>query len=217
MKENSSKSLGSLSLSKGIIKDFLFSLISMLFITWILFCAYTFFSVWKSCTQMYQPAEQEFLRIRIFGSSSSPDGNTISAEFSITDTNGNEIAAIERSWTGNYLAVEFSEVEFNDNYFLFPSKIYGKERIMQSKPQRNKSTLLEKYYNENHQCMLLGFGSSFEERNMLYKISRFATGNYLVPSFGHVTTYSLDLSNCRINTWYSIKRTADGNLVIVEI
>ena len=204
-------------MSNGIIKEFLISVLFVLSLGWVLFTCYTFFSVWKACAEMYQPAEQEFLRIRIFGSSSSPDGNTISAEFSITDTNGNEIAAIERSWSGNYLAVEFSEVEFNHNYFLFPSKIYGKERIMQTKPQRNKSTILEKYYNENHQCMLLGFGSSFEERNKLYTISRFATGNYFVPSFGHVTTYSLDLSNCRINTWYSIHRTADGNLVISEI
>ena len=200
-----------------IISNFLTSLAGTLILIWILLCCFTFFSVWKACNESQQPPEQEFVRIRIFGSSSSPEGNTISAEFSIVDTNGNEIAAIERSWSGNYLAVEFSEVEFSGKYFLFPSKIYGKERIMQTKPLRNKSTTLEKYYDENHQCMLLGFGSTYEERNRLYKIARFANGNYLVPAFGHVVSYSLDLSNCKINTWYSIKRTANGNLVILEI
>ena len=200
-----------------IISDFLSSLLGVLIILWVLFCCYSFFSVWNACSQISQPVQQEFLRIRIFGSSSSADGNTISAEFSIVDTNGNEIAAIERSWSGNYLGLEFSEVDFNGEYFLFPSQIYGKERIMESKPAKNKSTTLEKYYDENHQCMLLGFGSTFEERNKLYKIARFATNHFLVLSFGHVKSYSLDLSNCRINTWYSIQRTADGNLIILEI
>ena len=47
-----------------------------------------------------------------------------------------------------------------------------------------------KYYNENNQCMLLGFGSTYEERNRLYKISSFATGKYPFPGFGHVNNYS---------------------------
>ena len=200
-----------------IIKSFFSTLVVFLLTTWVLFSCYTFFSVWKSCTQMTQPASQEFIRIRIFGSSSTAEGNTISADFSIVDSNGNEISAIERSWSGNYLAVEFAEVQFNNNYFVFPSKIYGKERIMQTKPMRNKSTSLEKYYDENFQCMLLGFGSSYEARNRLYKIARFATGKYLVPTFGHVTTYSIDLSSCHINNWYSIHRDSDGNLVVVEL
>lgn len=201
----------------NVIKNFLSTLMVFIFMAWVLFSCYTFFSVWKSCNQINQSANQEFLRIRIFGSSSTTDGNTISAEFSVVDSNGNEIAAIERSWSGNYLAVEFAEVQFNNNYFVFPSRIYGKERIMQTRPLRNKSTSLEKYYDENFQCMLLGFGSSYEERNRLYKIARFATGKYPVPSFGHVTTYSIDLSSCRINNWYSIQREADGNLVVVEL
>lgn len=200
-----------------ILADFFTSLFVIAFFIWILFFCYTFISVWKSCNEISQMPQQEFLRIRIFGTSTTHDGNTISAEFSIVDSNGNEIAAIERSWSGNYLGVEFSEVEFNQNYFLFPSKIYGKERIMENKPVRNKSTTLEKYYNENSQCMLLGFGSTYEERNMLYKIARFANGKYLFPGFGHISNYSLDLSGCKINTWYSIQRTAEGNLVILEI
>ena len=201
----------------NVIKSFFATLIVFLLTAWVLFSCYTFFSVWKSCTQMNQASSQEFMRIRIFGSSSTPDGNTISAEFSIVDSNGNEIAAIERSWSGNYLAVEFSEVQFNNNLFVFPSKIYGKERIMETKPARYKSTSLEKYYDENFQCMLLGFGSSYEARNRLYKIARFATGKYPVPTFGHVTTYSIDLSSCRMNNWYSIHREPDGNLVLIEL
>ena len=200
-----------------VISDFLTSLLGLCIIGWILFFCYTFFSVWKTCSELNQPAQEEFLRIRIYGASASSEGNTISAAFSIVDTNGNEIAAIERSWTGNYLAVEFAEVNFNDSYFLFPSRIYGKERIMENKALKNKSTSLEKYYNENQQCMLFGFGSSYSARNKLYKIARFATGKYYIPGFGHCRNYSLDLSSCKINTWYSIQRTWDGNLIIKEI
>lgn len=200
-----------------ILADFFTSLFLLAIFIWVLIFCFTFISVWKNCNEIYQPAQQEFLRIRIFGNSTSHDGNTISAEFSIVDTNGNEISAIERSWAGNYLGVEFSEIEFNQNYFLFPSKIYGKERIMESSPLHNTGTNLEKYYNENSQCMLLGFGSTYEDRNKLYKIARFATGKALFPGFGHVKKYSLDLSSCKMNTWYSIQRTEDGNLVIKEI
>ena len=88
---------------------------------------------------------------------------------------------------------------------------------MESKPLNNTGTNLEKYYNENNQCMLLGFGSTYEERNKLYRIAKFATGKYLLPGFGHISTYSLDLSSCKMNTWYTIQRTEDGNLVILEI
>ena len=201
----------------NIIADFLSSLAAVFIIAWILYGCLTFFSVWKACNELSQPTQEEFLRIRIYGSSASPDGNTISAAFSIVDTNGNEIAAIERSWAGNYLAVEFAEVNFNDSFYLFPSKIYGKERIMETKPLRNKSTSLEKYYDENRQCMLFGFGSTFSARNKLYKIARFATGKNFVPGFGHKRNYSVDLSSCKMNTWYSIQRTNDGNLIILEL
>ena len=37
----------------------------------------------------------------------------------------NEISKIERSWTGNYLAIDFAETSFAGNTFLFPSGIYS--------------------------------------------------------------------------------------------
>ena len=200
-----------------VLSDFFISLFVIAFFIWILFFCYTFISVWHDCNEMSQPSQQEFLRVRIFGNSTSNDGNTISAEISIIDTNGNEVAGIERSWMGNYLGVEFSEVEFNKKFFLFPTKVFGKDRIMETKPLTNKGTSLDKYYNENNQCMLLGFSSTYEERNKLYRIARFAAGKYLFPGFGHISSYSLDLSSCKMNTWYSIQRTEDGNLVILEI
>ena len=112
-----------------VLGDFFVPLFGIAFFIWVLFFCFTFITVWHDCNEMYQPTQQEFLRVKIFGNSTTHDGNTISAEISIVDTNGNEIAAIERSWTGNYLGVEFAEVEFNDNYFLFPKKYTEKNGL----------------------------------------------------------------------------------------
>lgn len=201
---------------KSVIKEFIVSLLGFAFIIFILFNCYTLYSVWRAYSYLPERQQQEYIRFMIYGSSSSPEGNTISASFSIVDSNGNEISKIERSWVGNYLAVEFAETGFDDKTFLFPTAIYGKERIMQTKSGRRK-TSLEKFYDDNGQCLLLGFGSTYKERNELYKIARFATKKLPVFTFGRVSLYSLDLSSCKINRYYSIQRISNGNLVVVEL
>lgn len=203
--------------AKSIIQDFFASLFSFIILAFILFNSYTIYDVWQASQNLYEIPEQEYIRLIIYGSSSSPDGNTISAAFSIVDTNGNEIAKIERSWAGNYLAVDFAQSDFNQKSFLFPSGIYGKERIMQTKSSRYKKTTLEKFYDDNSQCLLLGFGSTYEDRKNLYKISRFANKKIPVLTFGRVSTYTLDLSDCKINRYYSIQRTSSGKLLVVEL
>ena len=200
------------------IKEFLLSVLLILFLSWTVFVFATFLSVYHASNQLKQPTQQEYLRVRLYGSSSSSDGNTISAAFSIVDTAGNEIAAIERSWSGNYLSVDFVEATIKDKFFIFPVRIYGKERIMETKRDRHGGTLLEKYYDDNGQCLLLGYGSSLYERQELYKLSRFATKKLLVvPTLGHTTTYSIDLSECKTDVYYSIQILSDGKIVVQEI
>ncbi len=202
--------------AKNVIKEFLISLISVLVISYILFNFYTLYSVWNASKQLTQNAQQEYIRFTIYGSSSG-DGNTISASFSIVDTNGNEIAKIERSWTGNYLAVEFAETSFAGNDFVFPSAIYGRDRIMQTNLRATKKTTLEKFYDDNGQCLLLGFGSTYQARSNLYTIARFANKKLPVFTFGRVSTYTLDLSSCKINRYYSIQRIGNDKMIIVEL
>lgn len=200
------------------IKEFFFTIFVMLLFTWVLFVFVTFLSVYHAAAQIRQPNQQEFMRVRLYGSSSTADGNTISASFKIMDTAGNEIAAVERSWSGNYLSVDFVETSFRDKFFIFPVRIYGKERIMETKKDRHGGSLLEKYYDDNGQCLLLGYGSSLYERQELYKIAAFATKKYLiVPSFGHTTTYSIDLSECKNDVYYSIQILSDGRIVVREL
>ena len=64
---------------------------------------------------------EEYLRITIYGTTYSEDEKTISGTFSIMNTNGNEIAVIERSWNGAYLAVDFIRLEMKNKTFVFIS------------------------------------------------------------------------------------------------
>ena len=192
-------------------------LITLLAVAYIIFTCWSYLACWNSAVSLYQNVPQEFLRIKIYGSSSDSDGNTVSGTFSIIDSNGNEIAVIERSWSGSYLAVEFARVSIDGKYFVFPSRIYGKNRIIEERRERSKGTHLEKYYDDYGQCMLLGYGSSLKERQKLYRIAAFATGKYRVPAFGLISRFSIDLSGCRPDRYYSISFSANGDYVVEEL
>ncbi len=197
-------------------------LLTLFVIAFIVFTCWTYLSSWNAATSLPSNIPQEFLRIKIYGSSSEIEGvgstgSTVSGTFSIIDSNGNEIAVIERSWSGSYLAVEFARVGVDGKYFIFPSRIYGKNRIIEERRERSHGTLLEKYYDDYGQCMLLGYGSTLRQRKLLYRIAVFATGKYHVPGFGLVSRFSIDLSGCRPDRYYSIGFNADGGYIIEEL
>lgn len=197
-------------------------LLTLFVIAFIVFTCWTYLSSWNAATSLPSNIPQEFLRIKIYGSSSEIEGvgsagSTVSGTFSIIDSNGNEIAVIERSWSGSYLAVEFARVGVDGKYFIFPSRIYGKNRIIEERRERSHGTLLEKYYDDYGQCMLLGYGSTLRQRKLLYRIAVFSTGKYHVPGFGLVSRFSIDLSGCRPDRYYSIGFNADGGYVIEEL
>jgi len=174
--------------------------------------------VYDGAKKCYGNTNQELLRIKIYGSSSNTEGNTVSGTFSIIDSNGNEIAVIERSWSGSYLSVDFSQSMINNEYFIFPKRIFGKNKIFDIKESEKKGTDLERYFNENGQCMLLGYGSYLSQRKALYKISRFTLRKYFVFDFFKKTnTLSIDLSGCKTGYYYSISSTENGDLIVQEI
>lgn len=194
-------------------------LLTLILIAYLIFTCWSTLACWNATASLKENIPQEFLRIKIYGSSASSitEGNTVSGTFSIIDSNGNEIAVIERSWSGSYLAVEFARVGTDGKYFVFPSRIYGKNRIIEERRERSHGTLLEKYYDDYGQCMLLGYGSSLSDRKKLYRIAAFATGKYLLPSFGLVTRFSIDLSGCRPDRYYSISFDENGRYVVQEL
>ena len=199
-------------------KNYFFRLLSPLVtlaaITYIVFTCWSYLSCWTSAAALPSNVPQEFLRIKIYGSSSDA---TVSGTFAIIDSNGNEIAVIERSWSGSYLAVEFARVGVDGKYFIFPSRIYGKNRIVEERRERSHGTFLEKYYDDYGQCMLLGYGSTLKQRKQLYRIATFATGKYTIPVFGLANRFSIDLSACRPDRYYSISFNSDGSYLLEEL
>lgn len=189
-------------------------LVTLAIVVYVVFTCWAYLACWTSAAALPSNVPQEFLRIKIYGSGSD---ETVSGTFAIIDSNGNEIAVIERSWSGSYLAVEFARVGIEGKYFIFPSRIYGKNRIVEERRERSHGTTLEKYYDDYGQCMLLGYGSSLKQRKQLYRIASFATGKYTIPVFGLATRFSIDLSTCRPNRYYSISFSADGDYVVEEL
>ena len=192
-------------------------LLTLFIIAYIVFSCWAYLACWNSAVSLSQNIPQEFLRIKIYGSTSEFEGNTVSGTISIIDSNGNEIAVIERSWSGSYLAVEFARVSSGGKYFVFPSRIYGKNRIIEERRERFHGTLLEKYYDDYNQCMLLGYGSTLRQRKLLYRIAAFATGKYKIPTFGLVKRFSIDLSGCRPDRYYSISFDENGSYFVEEL
>lgn len=207
---------------KNKIRDFFYGIITFFSVAVILYLIYictAYATVYVSAKKIDAFESYEYLRIKLYGSTQTPDGNTVSATFSIVDSNLNEIAVIERSWSGSYLAVEFDIFSMKDKQFIFPGKIYGKNHIFETKFNRKKVTNLEKYYNENKQCMLYGYGTTYTQRHLLYNIATFATKTTLfpIPDFGFTNKYILDLSNCVNDKYYSVTKVPDGKLMLQEL
>ena len=160
---------------------------------------------------------EEYLRITIYGTTYSEDEKTISGTFSIMNTNGNEIAVIERSWNGAYLAIDFIRLDMKNKTFVFPLRIYGKNEIFGTHPDSKKITTLDKYYNDGGQCLLNGVYASMESRRNLYKIARFAIKRYMLFDRKYKQKIPVDLSSCKTGKNYSIVKNRYGSLEIEEL
>lgn len=169
-----------------------------------------FFAVYNT----NEKQNQDFLILKIYGNSSSKDGNTVSARFSILDSNQNTITELERSWSGNYLAVNFARINLFDKKFIFPTEIFAKEKIFEKSKNGIK---LEKYYDENKQCILFSRTYSLKSRKRLYTISRFINKKYLVPTFNFIKTSTINLSECKNDVFYIISCDKNGNLILHQM
>lgn len=169
-----------------------------------------FFAVYNT----NEKQNQDFLILKIYGNSSSKDGNTVSARFSILDSNQNTITELERSWSGNYLAVNFARINLFDKKFIFPTEIFAKEKIFEKSKNGIK---LEKYYDENKQCILFSQTYSLKSRKRLYTISRFINKKYLVPTFNFIKTSTINLSECKNDVFYIISCDKNGNLILHQM
>lgn len=191
--------------------------IPVFLILYIAYCGFVYVNAYMAAGKIHTFENQEFMRIMLYGTSSSETGDTVSATFSIIDSNRNEIAKIERSWSGSYLAAGFRHVKIRGKDFYFPAYIYSRKQIYGQNTRQKRLTNLKKYYDENGQCMLLGFGSTLVQRRALFDISNVAHGNYFVPFPGTVYNLQIDLSGCQNGVYYSICVNSQGKLELQKL
>ncbi|MFA6856432.1 MAG: hypothetical protein WCR31_04415 [Treponema sp.] len=193
---------------------FVFNSIFVCFLIFFIVYAVKFGSCFGAVNRLPRVEDYQIMRILVYGTSTSENGNTVSAVISLLDTAGNECAVLERSWRGTSLSIDFRSAEFSGRKFLFPEIIYGCETIYEHSGRGlfGAGTYLERYYNENGQCMLLGTGSSYKNRHDLYMLSRFAANPATAFSAGFSRRYTIDLSSCETGVYYAVVTDSDGRL-----
>lgn len=169
---------------------------------------------YKSSEKLTSFYVREPLRFKIYGHSFKDELNTISARFEILDRTGQEITAIERSWTGSYLAVEFINVHLNSKEYIFPYNIYGKEKIFEKNKIQKKGSKLAKYYIDDNECLLFGKFASEKLRKYLYRIYVISNPEFPLLKFGNTSKITIDLSNCIPDKYYSIIMNEKGEFSI---
>ena len=181
------------------IKKFVFLLI-FLFLILILFCNSVVLVKGYIASGKISSQNCQLLRIILYGSSDTPDGETVSAKFSLLDQNGNDIAVIGRSWPDSFLAVDFSTSERKGIINYFPEKIYGTDSVISRKHFfiRKSGTNLIPYYMENRKCL---FGISETEQSKMYDAAVFALNPL---SFLYSKKYTVNLSLCKTAVYYGI-------------
>ena len=189
----------------------------LVFLIYIIVTISTHFFCYYTAEKLPKPFPQEFLRIKLYGSTYSQTGNTVSGAFTLVDNNGYEIATIERSWSGSYIGIEFLDYDFHGRHYTFPSKVFGKNQIIEEKHDKKSGSNLVRYYNINKQCKLFGQGYTDEDRKNYYTLSSYMSKEYPILDFGQVRRLSLDLSGCRTDRYYSIGTNGQGEIYIIEI
>lgn len=188
-------------------------LLYLFLIVFVLINFFQFLSGYAACRKLNSENCQIF-RIILFGSSDYPEGETVSAKFSLLDRKGNEIAVIERSWPDSFLAVDFSTAECNGRISYFPEKIYGTDSVITRRHfnVRKKGTNLVPYYLENRICL---FGITESERKNLYKAALFALNPCSNLLYFYSKKYTVNLSLCKNGVYYGIY-VEDGKLLLQE-
>lgn len=195
-------------------KKRLIKLLLVILSIYFFYAAIIYTKFFSAVYKINEQQNQDFMILKIYGNSSLKDGNTVSARFSILDSNQNTITELERSWSGNYLAVNFARINLFDKEFIFPTKIFAKEKLFENS---KNGINLEKYYNENNQCMLFSQNHSIKNRKRLYLISRFANKKYLVPTFNLIKNSTINLSECKNDIFYIISCDKNGNIILHQM
>src|SRR5574344_584450 len=173
------------------------ALVLSLFIIAGTYFAYRFLRCFYDAKKVGVLDSYDCIHFVVYGSSQ----DTVSGRFTLLDRSGREIAEIERSWSGQYLYLEFSSARFNDAEYVFPTKLYSNWGSNRS------GTSLFHYYMENGECLVLSYPYTKAQRKAMYHLGVFAKAK-ADSFFTHFSRQlSLDLSQCKSGCEYAVTVT----------
>ncbi|WP_191013679.1 hypothetical protein [Treponema zioleckii] len=146
---------------------------------------------------------------------SSPD--TVSARFTILDTDGKEFCIIDRSWSGQSLSVDFTSAAFGGKEYLFPLDIRSSKIGHENSSQVGDGTFLPKYFLEDGECMLLSSRYSSKCRSALSDLCFFAIWQSKRMQSRYSKIYSIELSGLKTGTRYEIVIDSKGSLKLLQM
>lgn len=170
--------------------------------------------------ELAEAGAYQLMRIVVYGSSLSAEGETVSANISILDAEGNDCAVIERSWNGTSLSVDFVRAEFSGRRFFLPLAVRasGAAAVRPRLPRAaSGSSSLMHYYLKDGRCCLPGSGGSDAGRKALFQSARFVL-NPLSLAFrlGYASRCSVSLAQCGSGAYYGIFVEDGGRLELRE-
>lgn len=169
-----------------------------------------------SAAKEIPPLNYQIMRVKFYGSSDGNGENTVSANFSILDLQGNDCAVIERSWKGSYLFLTFRTAEFLGRTFCFPEKIYGSKTIdgRGGSSFGTGGTCLYPYYIDGGECFLRGSAIPSRQRKKLFHLAKFAFSPLSLFLKGFSKKHIVNLSSLMTGETKAIYCNADGSVYV---
>ncbi|WP_428770254.1 hypothetical protein V1L52_00075 [Treponema sp. HNW] len=175
---------------------------------------YRFRVCFKAAKNIPPFSQTVLMRFSLYGSGS----DTVSAVFYLYNSQNKELAAIERSWKGASLAIDFVGARFSGKTVYFPRFIYGYFSELFPVRSSRKGTRLSRYYMQNKNCLLYDF-KGYEKD--FFRLARYA----LRPDIFGLSQYisgalnskhlTLSLAACEPGKTYIIKTDSNGGLEVL--
>ncbi|MGI5173647.1 hypothetical protein H0R92_08610 [Treponema sp. OMZ 840] len=183
-------------------------------IFFVLIDLYRFRVCFKAAKNIPPFSQTVLMRFSLYGSGS----DTVSAVFYLYNSENKELAAVERSWKGASLAIDFVGARFSGKTVYFPRFIYGYFSELFPVRSSRKGTRLSRYYMQNKNCLLYDF-KGYEKD--FFRLARYALR---LDMFGlsqrisgalYNTHRTLSLAACEPGKTYIIKTDSNGGLEVL--
>lgn len=179
---------------------------------------YRFSICFKAAKNLPPLCETVPIRFLIYGSGS----DTVSAVFHLYNSKNEEFAAIERSWKGETLHIDFIGASFGGKTLYFPRCIHGYESGssagISALTSCRRGTRLSRYYMQKELCRLYDFAGYEKD---FFRLARYALRLDMFGLSQRIsgTPYNphrtLNLAACEPGKIYLIKIDSNGGLEVL--